>query len=72
MATLDEARQAQAELAETLAGKQSINGIGLMRVEDGWCVQVNLAQPPAVTRDLPSTVAGVNVRYKTIGAIVKR
>jgi hypothetical protein len=71
-ASLSEAQQAQARIAEHLAGHELVNGIGLTRVPDGWAVLVNLSQALPDSDELPDTVSGVQVHYDTIGPISKR
>ena len=71
-ANLDDARRAKAQLAALLAGHPLVNGVGVTRIDDGWAVQVNLSESPADERALPEDVDGVQVRYDTIGPIVKR
>ena len=71
-ASLSKARQAKAEMAALLAGRPTVNGIGVGRAPDGWVVQVNLVAPLPDDHGLPDTIAGVPVRYDTIGRVKKR
>jgi hypothetical protein len=71
-ASLSEAREAKAQLAVLLADWPTVNGIGVGRLPDGWVVQVNLSEPLPDDHGLPDAMAGVPVRYDTIGPITKR
>jgi hypothetical protein len=67
-AEIDAARAAKATLEQRLAGEQLVNGIGLVRVEDGWAVKVNLVRA-APELDLPREVDGVEVQTEVVGPI---
>lgn len=70
MADLDQARAAKARLRSALAGHAGIQGVGLARTEDGYCLQVNLTRTE--DDDLPGTVDGVPVRVRVVGAVRAR
>ena len=70
MADLQQARAAKALLRTALSGHAGVQTVGLARLRDGYCVQVNLAH--AEDDDIPGTVDGVPVRVRVVGAVHPR
>ncbi len=71
MATLEQARTAKRELAETLKGESLVNGIGIAHTALGFGVLVTLREPaPQLT--IPSQVDGVEIVVRVVGPIVPR
>ena len=71
MATLDEARRAKAVVADLLASRDMVNGVGVARVEGGYAVKVNLARPLEPDLTLPASIEGVPVTWEVTGEIRK-
>jgi hypothetical protein len=71
MATLAAARSAKRKAARRLARVPQVNGIGVMRVEAGYGLKVDLAEAvePGV---IPDTVDGVPLRAEVVGRIRRR
>jgi hypothetical protein len=71
MATLEEARTAKRKAAERLAQVPQVNGIGVMRVEAGYGLKVDLTEAvePGV---IPDAVDGVPLRAEVVGPIRRR
>jgi hypothetical protein len=68
MATLEQARDAKAELKARLAKVPAVNGIGIASSDEGWCVRVNvLAGNELSALGIPSDVDGVPVRTRYVG-----
>jgi hypothetical protein len=66
MATLEEARSAKRKAAAHLARLPQVNGIGLARTRNGYCVKVSLTE--AVSPGLiPEAVDGVPLRAEVVG-----
>ena len=68
-ASLERARAAKAALAEHLADREEVNGVGIARLPDGFGVQVNLARPLPDDVEVPAAVDGVRVIVQQIGEI---
>ena len=67
-AGIDAARAAKATLEQRLVGESLVNGLGLVRVEGGWAVKVNLVRA-APELELPREVDGVEVQTQVVGPI---
>lgn len=66
MATIDQARAAKEHALVLLAGERRVNGIGVGRVEGGFCVRVDLLEPlPSAT--VPTELDGVPVHTTVTG-----
>ena len=70
--TLEEARAAKRLVAQSLAGRDGVLGIGITRVGGGYAVRVNLSRQPAAVESIPTEVAGVPVRIEIVGEIRKQ
>lgn len=66
MATIDQARAAKQRASALLAGERRVNGIGVGRVEGGFCVRVDLLEP-LPSSAVPSVLDGVPVRMTVTG-----
>jgi hypothetical protein len=68
MVTLEQARDAKAQLKERLAKVPAVNGVGVASSDDGWCVRVNVLIGNDVSAlDIPSDVDGVPVCTRYVG-----
>jgi hypothetical protein len=68
--TLQQAREAKSRAETLLARNRRVNGIGLTRRGNSWCIKVNLSGP---TRSkLPAEIDGVPVQVEQVGKISKR
>lgn len=70
--SIDRARAAKDKAKATFGPMAIVVGIGIARYEDGYCVKVNLQQPPAEGVTLPDAIDGVPVRLEIVGPIRKR
>jgi len=70
-ATLDEARAAKRKAAERLARVPQVNGIGVVRVQGGYGLKVNLAEEVAAGT-IPETVDDVPLQVAVVGHIGRR
>lgn len=68
-ADLPRARTVKDNLSKQLRGTPDVNGVGLMRRQDGWAVKVNLSRP-APHLHLPSHIEGVEIVIDITGQIV--
>lgn len=71
-ATLEKARAAKAHAAEVFQPLAEVVGVGITRVESGYGLKINVANPPAEDVTLPGEVDGVPVRIEVVGRIRKR
>ena len=70
-ATLAQARAAKAKALKVFSQLGDVVGVGLVKLDDGYGVKVNLqSHPKAAT--VPSSVAGVPVTVEVTGPIRKR
>lgn len=69
-ADLEQARAAKDKLAALIADRPAVNGVGIAPFEGGFCIKINLAQPP--DEELPQEFEGVPVRIEIIGRVTKR
>lgn len=67
--SLEAARAAKSVVAEQLAHRAEVNGIGIARLPDGFGVKVNLARPLPPDVEVPADVDGVPVVVQEIGEI---
>lgn len=67
--TLEEARAAKDKAKKLFAANV---GVGIMRVDDGYAVKVNLRQPMEDRENIPSLIDGVPVKFEVVGEIRKR
>ena len=70
MADLQQARAAKTRLRTALSGHAGVQAVGLARVRDGYCLQVNVAR--AEDDDIPGSIDGVPVRVRIVGAVHAR
>jgi hypothetical protein len=69
MVTIEQARGAKTELQRQLHDVAAVNGIGLSRVGDDWCVRVNVhAGNDLSDLHLPHDIGGVQVCARYVGA----
>ena len=71
MATLDEARAAKRKAAERLARVPQVNGIGVVRLQRGYGLKVNLAEEVAAGL-IPEAVDDVPLHAVVVGRIRRR
>jgi hypothetical protein len=71
MATLLQARSARRKAARRLAGVPQVNGIGVVRMETGYGLKVNLAEEVGAGV-IPEAVDGVPLRAEVVGRIRRR
>jgi hypothetical protein len=71
VATLEQARAAKRKAARGLARVPEVNGIGVVRMETGYGLKVNLAQE-VETGVIPEAVDGVPLRAVVVGRIRRR
>ena len=69
-ATIEAARAAKQRLSEMFSGTDDVVGVGLMSVDGGYAVKVNLAKESS-QRAVPSEIDGVPVRVEVVGTIRK-
>lgn len=69
---IDTARRAKAKALSLFGNLAQVNGIGIGRVDDGYCVKINLSEYPPKTVRLPDNVDGVPVQLEVVGRIAKR
>lgn len=68
MASLEQAREAKTGLKALLRGLPGVNGVGIARSDDGWCVRVNLVRgSEPVAERVPDQYAGVPVCTQIVG-----
>lgn len=67
-AGISQARAVKDELGKQLASVSEVNGIGLVRHEDGWAVKVNLVLPVSDLA-IPQSIDGVDVLTDVVGRI---
>jgi hypothetical protein len=70
--TLDEARAAKVRALEVFGRLAAVVGVGVMRIDGGYGVKINLREPPAADVTLPEAVDDVPVRVEVVGSIHKR
>ena len=70
-ANLAHARRVKNQLVERYASTAEVNGVGLVRFDDGWAVKVNLERA-APNLSVPESVDGVTVFVDVVGPISSR
>jgi predicted secreted protein len=70
-ATLAQARAAKAKALEVFSRLGEVVGVGLVKLDDGYGVKVNLQSRPK-SGSMPRAVAGVPVTVEVTGPIRKR
>ena len=71
MATLDEARAAKRKASARLARLPQVTGIGIVRLQGGYGLKVNLAEKVAAGT-IPDTVDDVPLHAVVVGRIRRR
>lgn len=71
-ATLEQARAARQKALARLAGLAHLNGIGIVRLKDGYGLKVNLERPAGRVAELPELIDGVPVRVEVVGPVRAR
>jgi len=72
VSTIDEARAAKEKTFSVFSSLAAVVGVGITRIDSGYGVKVNLAQPPGPHVGLPDTVDGVPIRIEVVGNLRKR
>ncbi len=70
--TIERARAAKAQLLGQLADLRQVNGVGLVRLGQGYAVKINLSEPLEDEKAMPLEVDGVPVVVDLVGRIVAR
>ena len=70
--SLPKVRAAQRKVIAQLARVPEVNGVGISRDGDGYCLKVNLAAQPKRAVRLPQEIDGVPVRVEVVGPIRAR
>ena len=70
--SLEAARAAKSRVAEAFRGIGEVVGVGLVSVDKGYGIKVNLAKPPEGNTSAPTQIAGVPIRVEVVGTIRKR
>ena len=71
-ATIDEARAAKARVLEIFRRLGAVASVGMTRVDDGYCLKVNLREPLRPGVSPPTAVEGVPIRVEVVGAVRHR
>ncbi len=69
--TMAKATAAQRKLQRRVAGIREVNGIGITRVDEGFCLKLNLSAQVRGTA-LPDEIDGIPVRVEVVGPIRAR
>lgn len=67
--TLDEARAAKSKALNLLRNAPAVVGVGIARLNGGYCVKVNVSQSQ---RGMPTDIDGVPVRVEVVGTLRKQ
>jgi len=67
--TLDEARAAKSKALTLLQDSPTVVGVGIARLNGGYCVKVNVS---ASSRRMPADIDGVPVKVEVVGTLRKR
>jgi hypothetical protein len=67
MADLQQARAAKNHLRLVLSGHPGVQGIGVRRLTDGYCLRVNLVRHD--DDELPASIDGVPVEVRVVGPL---
>jgi hypothetical protein len=68
---LDRARAAKERAKAEFARKASVVGVGIMKIDGGYGVKVNLGEPPPPDDHRPETIDGIPLRVEVVGTIRK-
>lgn len=68
----EDARAEKARAAEVFGQIATVVGVGIIRINDGYGLKVNLSEQPAPGIVVPQEINGVPVRVEVIGAIRKQ
>ncbi len=71
-ATLEAARAAKERAGEAFEAIGEVVGVGIVSVDDGYGVKVNLARPLDPGASVPAEIEGVPIRIEVVGKITKR
>ena len=71
-ASLAAARKAKPRVAKAFGDIGDVVGVGLVTVDDGYGVKVNLARPLSDDASPPAQIDGVPIRIEVVGTIRKR
>jgi hypothetical protein len=71
VASLDQARSAKAEAVKEFSRFGEVVGVGIVKLDDGYGLKVNLKQLTDDDASLPRSVWGVPTRCEIVGAIRK-
>jgi hypothetical protein len=69
MATVEQARAAQAQLRELVAGIPEVNGVGVARSDSGWVLRVNLGSRLRRGHKVPDRIGPVPVTQQVVGPL---
>ena len=69
---INTARRAKAKALSLFGNLAQLNGIGIGRVDDGYCVKINLNDDPPNAVRLPDKLDGVPIKVEVVGRIAKR
>ncbi len=70
--TMAKVTAAQRKLVRKLSGVSEVNGVGITRVDEGFCLKVNLSVRPAEGVEVPNEIDGIPVRVEVVGPIRAR
>jgi hypothetical protein len=70
-ADLAQARRVKQQLVQRYSSIAEVNGVGIVRRDDGWAVKVNLERP-VPNLSVPDSIDGVAVFTDVVGSITAR
>jgi hypothetical protein len=70
--SIERARAAKTQILAELANLPQINGVGLLRTDQGYAVKVNLSGPLENEETIPHEVDGVPIVVDIVGRIEAR
>lgn len=71
-ASLEAARAAKLHVPKAFRGIGEVVGVGLVSMDEGYGIKVNLAKPVSRKASTPKRIAGVPVSVEVVGTITKR
>jgi hypothetical protein len=71
-ASLEAARAAKLHVPKAFRGIGEVVGIGLVSMDEGYGIKVNLAKPLSSKKSTPKQIAGVPISVEVVGPISKR
>jgi hypothetical protein len=71
-ASLEAARAAKKHIPKAFRGIGEVVGVGLVSIDEGYGIKVNLAKPLAGKTSTPTHIAGVPISVEVVGTITKR